>query len=116
MKNIPDLSRLARRFQKGNAGIKEIIRFYQLSIKLPRLKDELTAVCESGNQELADIIQTQYLSVLDSCVEDLSRFQELVESTVDLQAADNHEYIIKAEFDDNLRGLFTITTSHDKSS
>lgn len=33
----------------------------------------------------------------------LGKFQELVETTIDLDALDNHEYIIKYEFDDNLR-------------
>lgn len=106
MKNIPDLSRLARRFQKGNAGLKEIVRFYQLSIKLPRLRDCLQEFCDDcQNAAHASLVKTGFLDIIDKYVEELARFQELVETTVDLEAADQHEYIIKPDFDDKLKGL-----------
>jgi DNA mismatch repair protein MSH2 len=33
----------------------------------------------------------------------LGKLQEMVESTIDLAALENHEYIIKPEFDENLQ-------------
>jgi DNA mismatch repair protein MSH2 len=33
----------------------------------------------------------------------LAKLQEMVETTVDLEALDHHEFIIKPEFDDSLR-------------
>ena len=35
---------------------------------------------------------------------DLEKLRELVETTIDLEAAENHEYIVRDEFDDELRG------------
>jgi DNA mismatch repair protein MSH2 len=105
LKNVPDLSRLARRFQKGNAGLKEIVRFYQLSIKLPRLRDcleEFCTNCADPNQTAQ--VRCEWLDLIDQHVKDLVKFQELVETTVDLEAADQHEYIIKSDFDEKLQG------------
>merc|ERR1711977_111657 len=36
-------------------------------------------------------------------LDSLAKLQEMVETTVDMEAAQNHEYIIKPEFDDGLR-------------
>ena len=36
--------------------------------------------------------------------EDLSKFLEMVEETVDLDLASNHEYVIKSSFDEGLIG------------
>lgn len=35
----------------------------------------------------------------------MAKLQEMVETTVDLDALDNHEFIIKPEFDDDLRSI-----------
>lgn len=39
------------------------------------------------------------------CSNSLAKLQEMVETTVDLEALDNHEFIIKPEFDDDLRSI-----------
>ena len=35
---------------------------------------------------------------------DLDKFQQMVETTIDLAATEQHEFIIKADFDERLRG------------
>jgi len=35
---------------------------------------------------------------------DLIKFQQMVETTIDLKAVENHEFMIKADFDERLQG------------
>jgi hypothetical protein len=37
--------------------------------------------------------------------ENLLKLLELVEATIDMDALDNHEYLIKPDFDPNLKGI-----------
>ena len=43
-------------------------------------------------------------------MEDFQKFTELVETTVDLEQVENHEYLIKASFDEGLQGMLVYQT------
>ncbi|KAI9787773.1 MAG: MutS-like protein [Geoglossum umbratile] len=87
LRSIPDLYRLAKRFQRKLANLEDVVRAYQVVIRIPGFIGTFEGVMD---EEYSD---------------SLAKLQEMVETTVDLEALDNHEFIIKPEFDENLRTI-----------
>ncbi|KAJ3389328.1 MutS-like protein [Entophlyctis sp. JEL0112] len=99
LKVFPDLHRIGKKFIRGKSNLQDVIRVYQVVITLPYLSDTLSSY-EGEYRWLFDEMYTEKLREYNV---GLSRFQEMVETTIDIGAAENHEYIIKADFDDNLQ-------------
>ncbi|KAK9685635.1 MSH2 protein, partial [Basidiobolus ranarum] len=101
---VPDLHRLAKRFQRGSAHLQDVVRIYQVLIRLPGLLAllENTEFPEVEHKELVDKI---YTTKLKGYAEDLTKLQEMIETTIDLDRVDYHEYVIKPDFDDTLKDL-----------
>lgn len=100
LRSIPDLYRLAKKFQRNMAKLEDVVRAYQVAIRLPGFLGTLEGVMDEKYKEVLD---AEYTSQLRDCADSLERLQEMVETTVDLEALDNHEFIIKSDFDDGLR-------------
>ncbi|KAL8841324.1 MAG: hypothetical protein Q9170_000954 [Blastenia crenularia] len=100
LRSIPDLYRLAKRFQRKLANLEDVVRAYQVSIRLPGFIGTLEGVMD---EKYKDPLDAEYTSNLIKYSNSLAKLQEMVESTVDLDALDRHEFIIKPEFDDSLR-------------
>ncbi|KAH8590908.1 muts domain V [Bisporella sp. PMI_857] len=100
LRAIPDLYRLAKRFQKKQANLEDVVRAYQVVIRLPGFVATLENVMD---EQYKDPLDEAYTSKLRDYSDSLAKLQEMVETTVDLDAMDNHEFIIKPEFDDGLR-------------
>ncbi|PVH97189.1 DNA mismatch repair protein [Periconia macrospinosa] len=102
LRAIPDLYRLAKKFQRKTANLEDVVRTYQVIIRLPGFLATLDAVMD---EQYKDPLDAEYTTKLRQYSESFARLQEMVETTVDLDALDNHEFIIKPEFDDNLRTI-----------
>lgn len=100
LRSIPDLYRLSKRFQRGKATLEDVVRAYQVVIRLPGFIGTLEGVMDEAYRDPLDEVYTNKLRELS---DSLVKLQEMVETTVDLDALDNHEFIIKPEFDDSLR-------------
>ncbi|KAL8404523.1 hypothetical protein RB594_009394 [Gaeumannomyces avenae] len=100
LRSVPDLYRLAKRFQRKKATLEDVVRTYQVVIRLPGFIGTLEGVMD---EVYRDPIDATYTTKLRELSDSLVRLQEMVETTVDLDALDNHEFIIKPEFDDGLR-------------
>lgn len=100
LRSIPDLYRLAKRFQRKLANLEDVVRAYQVVIRLPGFLETLGNVMDEQYQ---DPLEEAYTSKIREYAESLYRLQEMVETTVDLDAMDRHEFIIKPEFDDGLK-------------
>jgi DNA mismatch repair protein MSH2 len=100
LRSVPDLYRLAKKFQRNKANLEDVVRAYQVVIRLPGFLGTLEGVMD---ETYRDPLDEAYTTKLREYLDSLSKLQEMVETTVDLDALDNHEYIIKPEFDDSLR-------------
>ncbi|KAJ3024097.1 UNVERIFIED_CONTAM: MutS-like protein, partial [Siphonaria sp. JEL0065] len=99
LKRFPDLHRIGKKFIRGKANLQDVLRVYQVVIMLPMLLETLNA----HEGEYKWLFDEMYTEKLNEYVTGLQRFQEMVETTIDIAAAENHEYIIKADFDEQLQ-------------
>ncbi|XP_014561249.1 hypothetical protein COCVIDRAFT_12080 [Bipolaris victoriae FI3] len=102
LRSIPDLYRLAKKFQRKAANLEDVVRAYQVVIRLPGFLSSLEAVIDEQYKEPLD---TEYTEKLRQYTTAFAGLQDMVETTVDLEALDNHEFIIKPEFDESLRTI-----------
>ncbi|KAF2083671.1 DNA mismatch repair protein [Saccharata proteae CBS 121410] len=102
LRSIPDLYRLAKKFQRKLANLEDVVRLYQVAIRLPGFLGTLEGVID---EQYKTPLDAEYTGKLRECSDALSKLQEMVETTVDLDALDNHEFIIKPDFDDSLRAI-----------
>ncbi|EGP86933.1 uncharacterized protein MYCGRDRAFT_72798 [Zymoseptoria tritici IPO323] len=100
MRSIPDLYRLAKKFQRKKADLQDVVRTYQVAIRLPGF---IEAFENAADESCKPALDSEYADKLRDYSGSFDKLVEMVESTVDLDAIDNHEYIIKPEFDDTLR-------------
>ena len=100
LRSIPDLYRLAKKFQRKMANLEDVVRAYQVVIRLPGIIGTLEGVIDEQYQAP---LEAEYTAKLRELNNSLAKLAEMVETTVDLDALDRHEFIIKPEFDDSLR-------------
>lgn len=101
MKVMPDLHRLSKRFQKSLASLEDVVRVYQVVLKLPGMIETLNDV--QTKEEHASLIDEAYLTALREHESNLSKYSEMVEQTLDLDQLDHHSYVIKPDFDPRLK-------------
>ncbi|KAI8938464.1 MutS-like protein [Plenodomus lindquistii] len=102
LRSIPDLYRLAKKFQRKAANLEDVVRAYQVVIRLPGFLSSLESVMDEKYKEPLDAEYTEKLRHYSNAFAGL---QDMVETTVDLEALDNHEFIIKPEFDESLKTI-----------
>lgn len=100
LRSVPDLYRLSKRFQRGKATLEDVVRAYQVIIRLPGFIGTFEGVMDEAYRDPIDLA---YTSKLRDLSDSLGRLQDMVEQTVDLDALDRHEYIIKSDYDQGLR-------------
>ncbi|KAG4304795.1 hypothetical protein PORY_001848 [Pneumocystis oryctolagi] len=101
MKTFPDVYKLSRRFQKKKATLEEVVRIYQMIVKIPNVINSL----EQIDSNYSTLIQELYLFKLKEFNKNFKKYIELVETTIDFESMNNHEWIIKSEFHESLDHL-----------
>ncbi|TFK39373.1 DNA mismatch repair protein MSH2 [Crucibulum laeve] len=104
MKVMPDMHRLSKRFQKSAASLEDVVRIYQVVLKLPGLIDALDGV-QSEHETYIQLVEETYLKPLREYNLSLSKYSEMVEQTLDLDQLDHHNFVIKPDYDPRLQEL-----------
>lgn len=62
------------------------------------------ALKSSNGENPHTTLKTVFINTLDEQINDMSKFQEMMDSTLDMAMVDRGEFLIKAEFDEELKG------------
>lgn len=104
LRYMPDMHRICKRFHKKVASLEDVIRVYQAAIRVPDLIEKLNDI---DTEEYADsvLIAEQYTTAFQKFDDNITKFKEMVEQTIDLDQLKNHQYIIKPDYDEQLQSL-----------
>jgi len=101
LRKIPDFQKLSKKFQKKRATLQDCYRVYHAIDKMPLLLETLEKMEGKHNSLLMETFSNPIKELLMV----FSKFQDLVETTVDLTQVQNLEFVIRADFDDRLLEL-----------
>ncbi|KAG1800485.1 DNA mismatch repair protein MutS [Suillus plorans] len=104
LKLMPDLHRLSKRFKKSIASLEDVVSVYQVILKLPGFLETLEGV-QYKHKEHKELIDEIYIKPFQAVNENLVKYGEMVESTLDLEELENHNYAIKPDYDERLSGM-----------
>lgn len=96
LRGIPQISRITRKLVRGKASLQDLVLLYSAVSKIAPIHEQLRLI-----QIESPIIQGLILQFARLAAA-LAKFAELIESTVDFDALQRHEYIVKATFDGEL--------------
>ncbi|CAK1555301.1 unnamed protein product [Leptosia nina] len=98
LRRIPDLQALARKLTRKKANLHGCYRIYQALQRLPNLLQCLA----DANSPTVHSTLSEPISELN---DDLEKFQQMIEATVDMEAVDRGDFLVKPSFDDQLQVL-----------
>ncbi|XP_047531319.1 DNA mismatch repair protein Msh2 [Vanessa atalanta] len=98
LRRIPDLQALARRLTRKKANLQDCYRIYQALNRLPAL---LQCLAEANDATLHSSL-AEPIAELNN---DLEKFQQMIEATVDMDAVERGDYLVKPSFDEQLQSL-----------
>ncbi|KAI0746952.1 DNA mismatch repair protein [Daedaleopsis nitida] len=104
LKLMPDMHRICKRFQKSIASLEDVVRVYQAVLKLEGLIATIDGM-ETNSDEQKVLLEEIYLAKFREYEGSLSKYSEMVQQTLDLDELENHNFVIKPDYDARLQEL-----------
>ncbi|XP_076317176.1 DNA mismatch repair protein Msh2-like isoform X2 [Tachypleus tridentatus] len=102
LRKIPDLQRLARKLQQKKATLQDCYKIYLFLNHLPAIRNQL----ESQKGQCMVVFRELYCCPFKDFEEDFMKFKEMVETTLDMSLVENGEFLVRPDFDQDLKELY----------
>ncbi|XP_034934485.1 DNA mismatch repair protein Msh2 [Chelonus insularis] len=99
LKRIPDLEQLVKKILRKKAKLRDIYKVYECINNLPNLVE-----CLSSSGAPA-ALKSMITESLKESMNDMEKYQEMVEKTIDFDSIETGEYLIKPDFTEELLEL-----------
>ena len=106
---IPDVRNLTKRLNK-NGTLEDVLKIYQFTRRIPDISQLFQGYIDDNDNgmstELRELVNKTWLEPLSAHLDPLVKLQEMVETTVDLDAyEENNEFMIRVEFNEDLADI-----------
>ncbi|KZC10857.1 DNA mismatch repair protein Msh2, partial [Dufourea novaeangliae] len=98
LRRVPDLQILAKKLSRKKANLQDCYKIYMSMTHLPTLVEHLSIVNIVA-------LKTMFTDPLTELLNDMDKYQQMVEQTVDLEAAEKGDFLVRPEFDNELKEL-----------
>ncbi|KAF7989668.1 hypothetical protein HCN44_008342 [Aphidius gifuensis] len=100
LRRVPDLEQLAKKVARKNGSLQDCYKIYMCLMHIPIILETL-----SSSDDNTAAMKTLIIEPLKELISDLEKFQEMVEQTIDLESSDSGEFLVKPEFNEDLKDM-----------
>lgn len=100
LRRIPDLEQLAKKITRKNGCLQDCYKIYMCMMHIPVFLEAL-----SSSDDNTAAMKALIINPLKETIVDMEKFQEMIEQTIDLEASDSGEFLVKPDFNEDLSDM-----------